>query len=163
MKKIVFSGIAGLFILLLTGILSCSGPSAGDGQEQAADTVAVADAAADSSLITVQETTGNWKFVITGTGEFDEPISSVYYLSDGKEHLLKEGLMGTPAEIIRDDYPSYNIPSSALNACMAWWAGAGDVFYIVGSGSDLVAYHGEVGEGMDFSTDIKFVKLKVLK
>ncbi len=47
------------------------------------------------------------------------------------------------AEIIeKTDYAAKGIPKKALSACGAWWAGAGDYFYVVRTDNQLVVYKG---------------------
>jgi hypothetical protein len=56
-------------------------------------------------------------------------------------------------------WADYRIPSSAKTACMSWWAGAGDVFYLQQNKGVQQVFHGEIGEGMDFEKDLVYKKV----
>ncbi|WP_435355509.1 hypothetical protein [Emticicia sp. SJ17W-69] len=47
------------------------------------------------------------------------------------------------AELIEKvDFASKGIPKKALSACGAWWAGAGDYFYVINASNQFVVYKG---------------------
>lgn len=47
------------------------------------------------------------------------------------------------AELIeKADFASKGIPNKALSACGAWWAGAGDYFYVIKANNQYIVYKG---------------------
>lgn len=63
-------------------------------------------------------------------------------LSFGKKVRKVSKITGNAELIEKIDYASKGIPKKALSACGAWWAGAGDYFYVVKTDNQLVVYKG---------------------
>lgn len=89
-----------------------------------------------------------------GTFEFEQkegeygPISTIKVASEGELYPVGE-IMGAVSLMAEIDFEDMGIPTSALSACGAWWAGGGDYFYLVQEGPDLVIMTGWIEEGTD--------------
>ena len=57
------------------------------------------------------------------------PQSVIMLSVDGKQSLVKN-ITGEAAEIPKSEYEKYQIPSNAVSACGAYFAGGGDYFYV---------------------------------
>lgn len=40
----------------------------------------------------------------------------------------------------RKDYSAHDVPSTALAACVSWWAGSGEEMYVIRRGRQLIVY-----------------------
>lgn len=131
-------------IALYLGIqlVSCSTTTPTETTDQAAP--AVIPTAADTTIISdTAQITGEFSFKIV-EGEFS-PMTTVSVLSNGQEYLVDE-IVGGAMIIDKAEYESMGIPSTALSACGAWWAGGGDYFYLIQSNNQLIVYAGWLDE-----------------
>lgn len=83
-----------------------------------------------------------WKFEhYSAIGSSDEEIlkTDIYLLvtTDKLTEFKLGSYDGKAKEIAKEDYEKNNIPSNALNACLSWYAGSGDYFYITTNKSSL--------------------------
>ncbi len=85
------------------------------------------------------------KFVIDIKGEGDN-ISSDVWVSLGKKPIFLAGIFGKAEIIEKSEYKSKGIPKNAISACGAWWAGAGEYFYMVPSKKGVVVFKGSQSE-----------------
>lgn len=100
-----------------------------------------------------------WEFEENGTGKYDEPLTKISIIIDDKEYLVAEKILGSAWEISQDEWELRNIPKTAKTACMAWWAGSGDVFYMENSNGVYSIWHAEIWEEMT-DADIEYVKVR---
>ena len=74
-------------------------------------------------------------------GEEDEiPLYQVALTVNGQKTILDTVSSCTP--IPKEDFKSKEIPQTALAAAGGWWAGAGDYFYAIQEGNDVVVMAG---------------------
>ncbi len=92
----------------------------------------------------------NAKFIIKNLGENDtgNPYSliSVTYCNKTTEITR---ITGSATAIEKSEFKEKEIPQNALSACGAWWAGAGDYFYVVPSDKGVVVFQGWQDEGQE--------------
>lgn len=139
MKKIIILQILGAFSLLL---VSC-GSQETTSQTNNITEVESTEAAPQTATTDTAQITGEFSFKIV-EGEFS-PITTVSVLSNGQEYLVDE-IVGGAMIIDKGEYESMGIPSTALSACGAWWAGGGDYFYLTQSNNQLIVYAGWLDE-----------------
>ncbi len=72
----------------------------------------------------------------------DGTPSSTVSVVVGKTTVSIAKITGTAEDIVKAEYPSKGIPAKAIAACGAWWAGAGDYFYVIKKGTSYVVYQG---------------------
>ncbi|AEE51515.1 hypothetical protein Halhy_3663 [Haliscomenobacter hydrossis DSM 1100] len=65
----------------------------------------------------------------SGEDENGNPQTQVFLVVN--DQSIKVADVSSCEEILKEDYPKYQIPANALGACGGWWAGAGDYFYAV--------------------------------
>ncbi len=100
-----------------------------------------------------------WAFEETGKGEYDEPLTKVSIVVGEKKVVVAKQVMGNCNVLEPAQWQDYKIPSGAKSACMSWWAGAGDVFYLIQKKDLLLVYHGVIGEGIDLENDLTYEKI----
>lgn len=69
------------------------------------------------------------------------PYSDIF-LTFGKKVAKIDKVAGNADLTDRSLFGENKIPKTALSACGAWWAGAGDYFYVVQEKNKLVIYKG---------------------
>lgn len=69
------------------------------------------------------------------------PRSSISVQVDGKSEHLAD-ISGTAALIPTDGYAAQGIPVAAIEACGAWWAGAGSYYYLILEAGRPALYEG---------------------
>jgi hypothetical protein len=79
--------------------------------------------------------------------EFGNPHKIVRVDVDGKTVVL-DTVMACNTMTAKE-YASHDIPSSAIDACGGWWAGAGDYFYLIEKNNRLLVYQGWLDEGQE--------------
>lgn len=137
--------ITNFIIALYIGIqlVSCSTTTPTETTDQAAP-AEIPTAAADTTVMSdTAQITGEFSFKIV-EGEFS-PMTTVSVLSNGEEYLVDE-IVGGAMIIDKGEYESMGIPSTAISACGAWWAGGGDYFYLTQSNNQLIVYAGWLDE-----------------
>lgn len=60
----------------------------------------------------------------------------------GKTNTTIAKITGTAENIGKSEFSSKEIPAKAIAACGAWWAGAGDYFYVIQKGTNYLVYSG---------------------
>ncbi len=128
-------------IALYIGIqlVSCSTTTT-ETTDQAAPAVIPTEAA---TITDTAQITGEFRFKIV-EGEFS-PMTTVSVISNGQEYLVDE-IVGGATLIEKSEFESMGIPSTAISACGAWWAGGGDYFYLTQSNNQLIVYAGWLDE-----------------
>jgi hypothetical protein len=132
-------------IALYIGIqlVSCSTTPNTETTDQAAPAVIPTAAADTTDTTNTAQITGEFSFKIV-EGEFS-PMTTISVLSNGKEYLVDE-IVGGATLIDKAEFETMGIPSTALSACGAWWAGGGDYFYLTQSNNQLVVFAGWLDE-----------------
>lgn len=97
----------------------------------------------DENKIALSESQINAKFKIDLNGnEFNDNPSSNISLSIGGKVINISSITGNAQLFDKSNFADMGIPKNALSACGAFWAGAGDYFYIVPSKSGIIVYQG---------------------
>jgi hypothetical protein len=86
-----------------------------------------------------------WEFKTLGTGKYDEPVTQVYLIANGKKHVVQKIEFGF-SEITKESYSDHHIPAEALTACRGWWAGAGIDYWVTRDNNELNVFSREIGE-----------------
>lgn len=139
MKKIIILQILGMFSLLL---VAC-GSQETTSQTNNISEVESTEAAPQTVTTDTAQITGEFSFKII-EGEFS-PMTTVSVLSNGQEYLVDE-IVGGATLIEKSEFETMGIPSTAISACGAWWAGGGDYFYLTQSNNQLIVYAGWLDE-----------------
>ncbi|MCC7029204.1 MAG: hypothetical protein IT257_02790 [Chitinophagaceae bacterium] len=100
-------------------------------------------------------------FVIGQSSKDDNPMSSIAVKYRGRTTTIAN-IAGEAALIEGSDYSSKQIPAKAIAACGAWWAGAGDYFYLLESADGVLVYQGWQEE-MQSGSDYHWKKVKEIK
>lgn len=98
-----------------------------------------------------------WNFQVKRMGEF--PKGQVFLKVDGKDYLVVQDATTNYQQLQRGEYKDYRIPAKALLASYSWWAGYGDILYVVRKGDRLEVYQQEMDEAEDSSYPVKRVKV----
>ncbi|CAH0995383.1 hypothetical protein EMA8858_01504 [Emticicia aquatica] len=103
------------------------------------------------------------KFVIKQNPEDENgnPSSNIA-LSFGNKTTKVDKVTGNAELIDKSEYLNKGIPKKALSACGAWWAGAGDYFYVTKVENRLVIYKGWQDETQT-DKSYHWKKFKVIK
>lgn len=140
-------------------ILSC-GNSTSNKESNIKDSLAaLVDSTAATGMTKSVADTGPWIFKQTGTGEFDEPLTEISVIVNDKPYVVAKSVMGAGNLLEKGLWPDYKIPANAVSACMAWWAGEGDVFYLARKNGGSQVYHALIGEGMDLEKELTYEKV----
>lgn len=99
-------------------------------------------------------------FVISKDGDDAEPKSGIAVKVDGKKVNIAH-VAGEATLYEKSEYKEKGIPANALAACGAWWAGAGDYFYLIKDGEKVAVYQGWMEE-TQAGNDYHWKKVKVL-
>jgi hypothetical protein len=110
---------------------SLSGKGSEAKNQQTVSNVKPADSVKEVKLVCVYK----------GENENSNPYTYVMLSLNGKLQMVKS-IIGEGKEILRNDYDRYEIPSNAISACGAWYAGAGDYFYVVIKDGKPEVYYG---------------------
>lgn len=98
--------------------------------------------------ISIAQTTVNAKFIIVETTDQDEnPISEIFVQLNDKRIKI-ESINGNAMIAEKGDFYE-GVPSTAISACGAWWAGAGDYFYMVPFANGVKLFKGWQDEGQE--------------
>ncbi len=99
-------------------------------------------------VLTVPDWEGaHFSFKDLGEDEFENPHKIVCVDVDGKTVVLDTVMVCNT--MTSKEYASHDIPSSAIDACGGWWAGAGDYFYLIEKNNHLLVYQGWLDEGQE--------------
>ncbi len=91
-----------------------------------------------------------WEFDPGGRDQYKVPVTDVYLIVGEKKYVIQERANGGDFEVFGP--AAWNkLPSSALTACYARWAGQGDAFYVTRRDGDTIAvYKGHFEEVYGF-------------
>lgn len=89
-------------------------------------------------------------FMIKNLPENDmgNPSSDISLKYNGKIMKLAT-IMGNASLYEKAEFEDKEIPKDALTACGAWWAGAGDYFYVIPTKKGVAVYQGWQDEGQE--------------
>jgi hypothetical protein len=147
---------------------ACTEPSATAGKPDSIqnDTISSRQQSRESATVnsiadTLRPVMEQASFVIGQTDKDDNPMSSIAVKYRGRTTAIAK-IAGEAALIEGSDYSSKQIPAKAIAACGAWWAGAGDYFYLLQSDDRVLVYQGWQEE-MQSGNDYHWKKVKELK
>lgn len=87
----------------------------------------------------------SWNFDVHHD-ERDQPRGKVWLVVDGQRHMITDDPMGGYEIIAPKDYPKKQVPSDAVVACTAWWAGSGEDMYVRIESNRALVFRRESGE-----------------
>lgn len=96
-----------------------------------------------------------WDFQVKQVGDF--PRGKVYLKVNGVNHLVVSEATTNYQQLKREDYADYGVPGKALLASYSWYAGAGDILYVVRKENTVEVYRQEMDEGQDSRYPVKRV------
>lgn len=79
------------------------------------------------------------------------PKSKIDILINGKRYEIAK-VSGEGNIIDKSEFINNNVPKTAISACMSWWAGSGDFFYVEEKENKAIIYKGWDGEGNEDNT-----------
>jgi hypothetical protein len=85
--------------------------------------------------------------VVEPNMQADAPQHQVFLTAGEQKVKVADILNCSP--LSPDQYQQYQIPADALDAVLGWWAGAGDILYIVRENNGVVVKQGFVAEEME--------------
>lgn len=80
--------------------------------------------------------------------DMGNPSSDISLKFNGKIMKLAN-IMGNASIYEKAEFEDKEIPKDALTACGAWWAGAGDYFYVIPTKKGVAVYQGWQDEGQE--------------
>ena len=87
----------------------------------------------------------SWNFDVH-QDERDQPRGKVWLVVDGQRHMITDDPIGGYRIIAPKDYPQKQVPSNAVLACTAWWAGSGEDIYVRVESNRALVFRREYGE-----------------
>lgn len=78
----------------------------------------------------------------------DAPKGKLYLNIAGKRVPVAT-LHTNPSKMDRSEYAQMRVPKTALGAVKSWWAGGGDLFYVIRSGTRIKVMKSWYGEELD--------------
>jgi photosystem II stability/assembly factor-like uncharacterized protein len=88
------------------------------------------------------------------------PRGKVYLMVGERKTLIRSRAIGEYHEIDRADYKSKRVPSTAITAASAWWAGQGEDLYVTRRGRQLIVYVRSLAE--ESAPNPRYRRLKVI-
>lgn len=146
----LFVTLSGLFFLL-----ACGSGAAGK-KGSVTDSLAEKDSTVTNQI--KEAVTDPWIFEQMGSGVADEPLTKISIVVGKQTYLVEKSVQGSGNILEKSLWPEYKIPAKANSACMVWWAGQGDIFYLLKQKEGFQIFHSEIGEGMDLEKDLKYKK-----
>ncbi len=154
------------------GLVGCSGDAESDATEQpeatsevttegdndhgsddsaATDTPVVTEADTNSEALPAEQPTPDigWQFEVAANDETGNPEGNVTLVVAGISHVVVAEATTIYDELPTDEYEQYNVPSAALTAARSWWAGHGDILYVIAKEGELVVMQAELDEMTD--------------
>lgn len=89
-----------------------------------------------------------WDFRPLKPGQYDEPMTDVYLIVNGKSHFVSK-IYYSFSETPGSGYKDYEIPTEALISCRGWWAGAGIDYWVIRKDNELIVMGRDIGETTD--------------
>ncbi len=87
----------------------------------------------------------SWDFDVHH-GVRDEPRGKVWLVVDGQRNMITDDPIGGYRIIAPKDYAQKQVPSNAVLACTAWWAGCGEDMYVRVELNRALVFRREYGE-----------------
>jgi hypothetical protein len=91
-----------------------------------------------------------WVFDIKPDGT-DTPRGKIFLVVNGRKILLRRAVVGHYSVVDRVEYESRGIPNAAITACSGWWAGSGEILYVIRRRKQMVVYIRYLDEGISSS------------
>lgn len=148
-----------IFLLTLLLLFGCGNHPSGKDGEGTDSLTTRTDSSARVSEAPAQSDTRPWIFEETGKGPADEPLTKISVWVDEKTYQVAKNVAGNANILEKNVWADYKIPAKAESACMAWWAGEGDVYYLIRKKGGFIVYHTVVSEGMDLEKEIIYEKV----
>lgn len=131
-----------LFFLLFLGVLfACNKPSGTNNTGQTASSTA----GKDLENATLQ-------FEFERSTDVEPPTSKVFLSVNGKR-LEVATATGIVSNMSPGEYQQHALPESADLACKSWWAGAGEVYFVENTGTELIVKFYGISEESAPETD----------
>jgi hypothetical protein len=87
----------------------------------------------------------SWNFDVHHD-ERDQPRGKVWLDVDGQRHMITDDPIGGYRILARKSYPQKQVPSNAVLACSAWWAGCGEDMYVRIESNSALVFRRQYGE-----------------
>lgn len=78
---------------------------------------------------------------IPAMNDLDNPQTEIT-VQIGNKLIAIDSILGAAQYYTESNYKEMGIPDNAIAACGAWWAGAGDYFYMVRTSKGVAVYQG---------------------
>ena len=91
-------------------------------------------------------------------GDSDTSPQTSVSIKIGEELINVATVGGSLVEIPREEYKASHVPARALVACKGWFAGSGDSFYVIKSGTQYRVYQRTEDEAQKHSPRWRLVK-----
>ncbi len=89
----------------------------------------------------------SWKFETTRPQDDPNgPMTNVHLVVDGTTHAIRKDVNAGFGNI---EPGQWDVPNDAVAACMGWWAGGGEVLYVMKEGKGYGVYHAIREEQVD--------------
>ena len=93
-----------------------------------------------------------WVFDIK-QDDTDTPRGKVFLVVNTRKILLRRAVVGNYSVVDRAEYKDRGIPNAAITACSGWWAGSGEILYVIRRRSQLFVYIRYLDEGVSHSSN----------
>ncbi len=93
-------------------------------------------------------TTPTFSWDVKESENGDAPKGKLYLTIAGKRVPVAT-LHTNPSKMDRSEYARMRVPKSASDAVKSWWAGGGDLFYVIRSGTRVKVMKSWYGEELD--------------
>lgn len=144
MKQISFATAFGM-MLLLAACGSGTAESVASLKDKLEGTYlesAGKDSGNTSSLKRGQEGTVQFLFTdIPAMNDLDYPQTEIT-VQIGNKLIAIDSILGAAQYYSASNYKEMGIPDNAVAACGAWWAGAGDYYYMIKTAKGVAVYQG---------------------
>ena len=97
-----------------------------------------------------------WNFQVKQTD--GHPKGQVFLKVDGRDYLVVQEATTNYQQLKPADYADYRIPAQAVLAAYSWYAGYGDILYVVPKGRRLEVYRQEMDEAEDSRFPVKRIE-----
>jgi hypothetical protein len=94
----------------------------------------------------------SWVFDIQKDNE-ETPRGKVSIFVNGRVILLRPAVVGEYRVVDRTEYKDRGVPAVAITACYGWWAGSGEIVYVIRRKKQLVVYIRYLDEGISKSSN----------
>jgi hypothetical protein len=78
---------------------------------------------------------------IPAMNDLDNPQTEIT-VQIGNKQVAIDSILGSAQYYNKENYKEMGIPDNAVSACGAWWAGAGDYYYMIKTDKGVAVYQG---------------------